>query len=143
MSQYLHLSNLIKVKMFATNIFPILLLMFGMLSISYFRRNNYGCGFDVPDQSDTILVKAALSISSVLIVTYALELLMFPAMMVNEVIRCLRKNHLFDRDKGQASRFEFKFGLLLKLLQHLTRGRAGGSDLKKKGELSDFATHGE
>jgi hypothetical protein len=128
---------------FATNIFPILLITFGMLSISYSRRNNYGCGHDVPDQSETIQAKAGLAISSVLIVTYALELLIFPAMMANRVIRCLRNNHLFDRDKGKALRFEFKFGLLLKLLQHLSRGRAGGTDLKNKGELSDFATHGE
>ena len=129
--------------MFATIIFPILLLTFGVLSVFHVRHDNYGCGYDVPDQSETDQAKAMLGLSSVLIVTYALEVFVFPAMMVNEIIRCLRRNHLFDRDKGKAFRFEFKFGPFLKLLQYLTRGKAGGMELKNKGELSDFATHGK
>lgn len=129
--------------MFATIIFPILLIIFGMLSVYHFRRDNFGCGDDVSDQSETVQVKALRILSSILIVTYALEVFIFPAIIVNEIIRCLRSTDLFDRDRGRAFRFEFKFGLFLKLLQYLTRGKAGGMDLKNKGELSDFATHGK
>jgi hypothetical protein len=111
------ISTLIKVKMFANIIFPILLVTLGLIGISNYRRDNFGCGHDVPDQSNTTRARTTLAISSVLIVTYALELLVFPAMMVNEVIRCLRSHHLFDSSRGKAVRFEFKFGLFLKFLQ--------------------------
>eukprot|EP00956_Cyclotella_meneghiniana_P032269 scaffold87865_cov64-Cyclotella_meneghiniana.AAC.2 len=70
-----YLRNLIKVKMFATSIIPIALVAFGIVSIHYFRHNNYGCGNDVPDQSTTIRSRTVQSIVSVLVVTYALELL--------------------------------------------------------------------
>ena len=118
--------NLIKVKMFAISIIPIALIAFGIISIHYFRHNNYGCGTNVPDQSTTMRSRATQSIVSVLVVTYALEVLVFPLMMVNSLIRYLKNHHFFDRDRGRAFRFEFKFGLFLKLLQHLTRGKAGG-----------------
>ena len=112
--------------MFATSIIPIALVAFGIVSIHYFRHNNYGCGNNVPDQSTTIRSRTVQSIVSVLVVTYALEVLVFPLMMVNSLIRYLKNHQLLDRDKGKAFRFEFKFGLFLKLLQHLTRGKAGG-----------------
>ena len=123
--------NLIKVKMFAISIIPIALVAFGIISIHYFRHNNYGCGANVPDQSTTMRSRAVQSIVSVLVVTYALEVLVFPLMMVNSLIRYLKNHHFFDRDKGRAFRFEFKFGLFLKLLQHLTRGKAGGEQISR------------
>ena len=129
--------------MFATSIIPIALVAFGIVSIYYFRHNNYGCGNDVPDQSTTIRSRTVQSIVSVLVVTYALEVLVFPLMMVNSLIRYLKNHQLLDRDKGKAFRFEFKFGLFLKLLQHLTRGKAGGehSDCFFSNNICCLMTH--
>jgi hypothetical protein len=141
-------SNLLKIKLFASNIFPIALLVTGMLRIANARQNNYGCGNDVEQVFAEAKLSAAYAFLSILLVTYALELLFLPAIVVSQIIRYLRKKyHIFDRSRvdgrgGKASRFEFRLGMILKCLQCLTRGKAGGTKLKNQGELKEFATHG-
>ena len=62
---------------------------------------------------------------------------------MNKLIRVLKINRFWSRARvegrgGKAERFERNLGLLLKCLQCLTRGKAGGKDLKNTGELKDF-----
>lgn len=141
-------SKLLKIKMFATNFFPLLLLSIGVTRVWGLRHNNYGCGEDVPAPTNKPDDDVWFVLFCILLITYALELLVFPAMFANSIIRLLRKHKLFDRKRvegrgGKASRFEFKLGMTLKLLQCVTCSRAGGSDLKNKGELKEFCSHGE
>ena len=79
-----------------------------------------------------------------LLVTYALEILIWPTIIVNAIIRALRRRR--NRVEHKAKRFELKFGCLLKCLSCLARKKGvlvlqGGKDLKNKGELKDFAYH--
>lgn len=111
--------------------------MNGIILVYLLRKDNYGCGdedepFDAPDQG------AWYVLFCILLVTYAFELLVFPAMIVNKIVKIFRKIKLLDRSRvegwgGKAERFEYKFGLVLKALQYLTRGKAGGMDLKNEG----------
>ena len=86
----------------------------------------------------------------------------WPAYLANVIIKLLRMNRLLDRKRvsGKARRFEYYLGILFKCLQCISRGKAGGQDLKvrgsnlylafsrhylivskNRGELEEFARH--
>lgn len=121
------------------------MVVLGIWAVYDLRHNNYGCGEDgnptvYPDEN------AAYGFFCALMVTYALELLIWPAIIVNKVIRVLRVNRFWNRGRvegrgGKAERFERKLGCCLKTLSCIARGKAGGRELKNKGELKDFASH--
>jgi len=145
MRRDVYLRNLIKFKMFVSNIYPFVLVALGVYYIYDMRKDNYGCGTagePLPPPDET----PYYGLFCCLIVTYAVEVLFWPAVLANKIIKLLRMNRFFDRRRvegrgGKAERFERKFGLILKMLSCITRGKAGGQDLKNKGELKEFASH--
>eukprot|EP00579_Thalassiosira_antarctica_P010681 CAMPEP_0201912116 /NCGR_PEP_ID=MMETSP0903-20130614/2870_1 /ASSEMBLY_ACC=CAM_ASM_000552 /TAXON_ID=420261 /ORGANISM="Thalassiosira antarctica, Strain CCMP982" /LENGTH=1009 /DNA_ID=CAMNT_0048447001 /DNA_START=24 /DNA_END=3053 /DNA_ORIENTATION=- len=145
MRRDVYIRNLIKFKMFVSNLYPLVLLGMGVYYVYAIRDNNYGCGADGepvtrPDEGVWYGLYCAL------LITYALELLIWPAIITNKFIRILRTNIFWDRNRvegrgGKVERFERKLGLILKMLSCIARGKAGGKDLKNKGELKEFASH--
>lgn len=145
MSRDKYIRNLLKFKMFFSNLYPMALLGMGIYYVSAVRKNNYGCGNDGepmehPDKG------AMYGLFCTLLVTYALELLIFPAMLTNKVIRKLKINRFWDRSRvegrgGKAERFERRLGCMLKMLSYIAKGKAGGKELKNEGELKEFAAH--
>ncbi len=125
------------VKMFVSNVLPCLLLINGVAVVHYLRLNNYGCGnvdninepIKYPDEEVWFLF------FSVLLITYALELFVWPAIVMNFIIKVFRKIRFLDRSRveGKAARFEYKFGILLKVIQYLTCNKAGGTELRNTG----------
>ena len=78
------------------------MVVLGIWAVYDLRHNNYGCGEDgnptvYPDES------AAYGFFCALIITYALELLIWPAIIVNKVIRVLRVNRFWNRGRVDAS----------------------------------------
>ena len=112
-------------KTFLGNLYPVALLVMGIYHVYDRRNNNYGCGESeilyYPDSH------AWYGFFCALLVSYALELLVWPAIVVNKVVRIFRI-HIFRRSRvegrgGKAERFERKLGCLLKCLQCATRGK--------------------
>mmetsp|Transcript_29580 Transcript_29580/g.59412 ORF Transcript_29580/g.59412 Transcript_29580/m.59412 type:complete len:985 (+) Transcript_29580:263-3217(+) len=141
-----YLRPLLIFKIFAVNIFPILLLVFGVLQIAATRKDNYGCFEETPVYYPD---KGAMyALFSILLVTYALELLIWPTIITNKFIRYLRggsrlKNLGLDRNSthSKGKRLESCLGGILKCVSVLCCNKAGGHDLKNKGELKDFASN--
>jgi len=140
-----YMRNLIKFKLFVSNLYPIALVGLGIYYVYVLRANNYGCG-DSGEPAKRPDESAQYGLFCALVITYALELLIWPAIVTNKLVRVVRINRFWDRNRvdgrgGKAERFERKLGLILKILSCITRGKAGGKDLKNKGELEDFAYH--
>ncbi|KAL9190050.1 hypothetical protein ACHAXT_007261 [Thalassiosira profunda] len=139
-----HQRKLILFKMFFLNAFPIVLIVTGCLKVNDMRLNNYGCGDGAlvappPDEGHFY------NIFCVLLVTYALEILVFPAIAANKFLRWLRSNKLsqknrYDTDK-KGERLEQCLGGLLKCVSVMCCNKAGGKDLKNQGEMKDFASN--
>lgn len=77
--------------------------------------------------------------------TYSLELLIFPAMLVNKFMRWLRRNKFTQQEryatKAKGERLETCLGGLLKCLSVVCCNKAGGKELKNQGEMKDFASN--
>ena len=87
-----------------------------------------------------------------LLVTYALELLIWPTIVTNKVVKLLRSGSLTPkklRQRGQernstkskGERLENCLGGCLKCISVLCCNKTGGKDLKNQGELRDFASN--
>lgn len=126
------------------NLFPIVLLVFGCLKIAEVRRNNYGCG-DQPLAGNPPDSGPIYNLFCVFLVTCALELLFFPAIVANKIIRWLRANKRAMRRRYETEkkgeRLEMFLGGLLKCVSVLCCNKAGGKELKNQGELKDFASN--
>ncbi|KAL7546266.1 hypothetical protein ACHAWF_009601 [Thalassiosira exigua] len=140
-----YIRNLLKFKMLFSNIYPSVLVAMGVYRVYNVRNNNYGCGNDGtpvyrPDEGPWY------GLFCTLLITYALEILVWPAIMTNKIVDLLRINRFWNRNRvqgrgGKAERFERNLSLILKMISCITRGKAGGKDLKNKGELTDFSSH--
>lgn len=82
--------RLILVKIFALSLFPLLLLVGGIVRIHIARRDNFGCpeGVDYKHQN---LNPWSHAIFIVLMCTYAIELLFWPVVIVNVLVQQLKK----------------------------------------------------
>lgn len=132
---------LIMYKMFAVNIFPIVLIALGIARIAEGRQNNYGCGEEEPKfyPDDGPIY----GLFCVLIVTFALELLVFPAIVTNKIVHLIRASKLVRRTystRAKGERLEQCLGMVFKCIALCCRGQ-GGHDLKNKGEWKDFASN--
>mmetsp|Transcript_34896 Transcript_34896/g.78621 ORF Transcript_34896/g.78621 Transcript_34896/m.78621 type:complete len:993 (-) Transcript_34896:106-3084(-) len=135
-----YVRNLMKFKMVSSILFPLVLLGYGAYYVYFIRTVCGGDPYQAQDEGPQY------ALFCVLLVTYSLELLMWPAYLANVIIKLLRMNKLLDRKRvsgryGKAKRFEYYLGVLLKCLQCISRGKAGGQDLKNSGELEEFASH--
>ncbi len=136
-----YLRPLIIFKLFAINLFPVILVCWGIYLTYSSRYNNFGCGQDVelvynPDDTPQFVLFAML------LVTYALELLVIPAIVTNKIVHCTR-NHLVQdlySVQGRSDRFEFCWGSCMKCLSGCSNNPSlGGQELQNKGEWKDFA----
>jgi hypothetical protein len=136
-----YLRPLIIFQLIAGVCFPVILLWFGIDSIGYYREDNFRCGSDVPRPDVTPDEFVYFYFFSILMITYALEILFWPTVFVNKIVRFFKKHDMFQkRKKGlYRDRIECIVGLLLRFLQCLTRGKLGGKDFKNRGELKEFA----
>lgn len=138
-----YLRPLIIFKLCIINLFPIILVGWGIYKTFHSRYNNFGCGQDVelvydPDATPRF------GLFAVLLVTYALELLVFPAIVTNKIVHCTRSHLVQDRYSSQrrSERFEFCLGSCMKCLSVCLRNpNLGGKELKNTGELKDFASN--
>eukprot|EP00804_Cyclotella_cryptica_P026509 CCRYP_008141-RB/>CCRYP_008141-RB protein AED:0.08 eAED:0.08 QI:258/1/1/1/0.63/0.5/12/1927/500 len=133
------LRPLIIYKMFAVNVFPILLISLGIAKVVELRQNNYGCGDEEPEfyPDDGPIY----GLFCVLILTLALELLVFPAMLTNKVVQSIRSNKLVRKTystRAKGERLEQCLGIVFKCISLCCKNK-GGKDLKNKGEWKDFA----
>ncbi|KAL7535880.1 hypothetical protein ACHAXR_012207 [Thalassiosira sp. AJA248-18] len=137
-----YLRKLIIFKMFVGNVYPLLLLVFGVRKIFLLREDNYGCGNGTvptkkPDEGYWYGFFCAL------LITYALELLIWPAIVANHVMRVLRTKSYLVRIRAEGherrvERLEHYVGMALRFFQCITCNRA---DFRNQGELKEFACH--
>lgn len=127
--------------MFAVNVLPIVLLSFGIAKVIDMRRNNYGCGDQepvyYPDQSPIY------GLFCVLMFTFALELLVFPTIIVNKIVHWIRRTKLVRKTystRSKGERLEQCLGYVFKCVSMCNKN-LGGHDLKNKGEMKDFASN--
>ena len=112
------------------------------------RANNFGCG-QLPNGNDVPLVydpnaTPSFALFSVLLVTYALELLVFPMIVTNKIVKFTRGHIVRDRYSAQrrGERLELCLGSCMKCISVLLNNpNLGGKEIKNKGELKDFATN--
>lgn len=133
-----YLRPLIIFQLIAGVIFPIAIFIFGIWSVHHNRANNYQCGqgvvVEISPESNVFY-----AFFSVLMITYALEILFWPSAVVAKLVRLAKKNGLFQRGKEeQEYRLQYTIGLVLRCLQFVTCGKVGGKEFKNK-ELKDFA----
>lgn len=132
------------IKMLFTNLFPIVLVITGILQVYYARQDNYGCG-GVPPISNPPDSGWYYVLFCILLVTYALELLVFPAIATNRIMRWIRSNELTQKNlyatKAKGERLEQCLGGLLKCISVLCCNKAGGKELNNQGEMKDFASN--
>jgi hypothetical protein len=130
--------------MFIIDCFPIALIIVGCLKVNQGRKNNYGCG-------DEPLVEAPpdsglfYNFFCVLIVSYAFELLVWPAITANKIMRWIRNHKVIRRGryatKAKGERLEQCLGGLLKCISVCCCNKQGGKEIKNQGEMKDFASN--
>jgi hypothetical protein len=136
-----YLRPLIIYKMLAVNVLPIVLLGLGIAKVIDLRKNNYGCGEEqplyYPDESPTY------SLFCMLMVTFALELLVFPTIATNKVVHWIRRSKLVRKTystRSKGERLEQCLAYIFKCVAMCNKD-LGGQDLKNKGEMKDFASN--
>ncbi len=124
------------------------LVIYGIVKTVQRRANNYGCGQDPNGSNVTLLYDPdstpTFVLFSILLVTYALELLVFPMILTNKIVKFTRGQFARDRYSAQrrAMRLELCLGGCMKCISVLLNNpNLGGKELKNKGELKDFATN--
>ena len=135
--------KLIIFKLSILNLFPVALVVVGCLKIAEIRQDNYGCG-DQPLVGDTPDSGTIYNIFCVLMVTYALEMLFFPAIVANRIIRWLRGSRLVRKryqTEKKGERLEQCLGGCLKCISVMCCNKAGGKELTNQGEMKDFASN--
>lgn len=142
-------SKLIWVKLGFINLFPLLLIVVGCLYVYDVRKDNYGCGYDENGNPEPLVSSPPdegpkYDLFCVLLVTYALELLVFPAIIANKIIRWLRSNKITQKKrnttKAKGERLEQCLGGVLKCVSCCFPDQ-GGKELKNQGEMKDFASN--
>lgn len=143
-----YVRRLILVKICALSLFPLGLLVGGIVRIHIARRDNFGCpeGVDYKNQNlNPWHGDFTKAIFILLMCTYAIELLLWPLVIVNAIVQQLKKTGRFidgrQRLHRRAERLERVLGFVLRMMQCCTCGRFGGQELKNKGELSEFAVN--
>jgi len=138
-----YLRSLIFLK-FAINAFPIALLVLGCMRVFQLRDDNYGCGEGItlryyPDETWDY------ALYCILLVTYALELFIWPSIAANRIIRFLRSNKLTQKERyateAKGERLDQCLGGILKCVSILCCNKAGGKEIKNQGEMKDFASN--
>jgi hypothetical protein len=135
--------QLIIAKIFPLSLFPFCLFIAGILRVHIERRDHYGCPEGVNFETGHDPWHGHIyNIFIVLMCTYAFEVLLWPLVIINFVVRKLKKNRYFDKREEverSAERLERILGFVLRLIQCCTCGKFGGQELTNKGELSEFA----
>ena len=137
---YFHFRKLILFKMFFIDCFPIILIIVGCIQVKNGRKNNYGCE-DQPLVGPPPDSGVFYNLFCVLIVSYALELLVWPATFANKIMRYIRNHEVIRRRTAKASgeRLEQCLGGLLKCISVCCCNKQGGKELRNQGEMKDFA----
>jgi hypothetical protein len=76
-------------------------------------------------------------------VTFALELLVFPAIVTNKIVHLIRSKTLVRKryaTHAKGERLEQCLGCIFKCISLCSKDQ-GGKDLKNKGEMKDFASN--
>lgn len=119
---------------------PVVLLATGINGVQHFRSNNYQCGYGVPPPDIPPDETVFFHFFAVLMVTYGLELLFWPATFTSNIIRCFKQRGMFQRRQEEKEyKIQYVVGIVFRCLQCMSCGKAGGKDLNKGGELKDFA----
>ncbi|KAL7535218.1 hypothetical protein ACHAXR_007620 [Thalassiosira sp. AJA248-18] len=158
--------------MLAVNIFPIALVGFGIWKVHEVRRDNYGCGDETPRCKRMTFLYRIIIFSKnkkkthpfffydsldypdatweyiffcILLVTYTLELLIWPTIVVNKITRWMKSNKVTKKHRyatnAKGERLEQCLGGILKCVSVMCCNKAGGKELKNQGELKDFASN--
>lgn len=131
-------------KMFIIDCFPIGLIIYGCVTVHEGRKNNYGCG-DQPLVESPPDSGVFYNFFCALIVSYALELLVWPAIIANKIMRWIRNHKVIRRERyatrAKGERLEQCLGGLLKCLSVMCCNKQGGKELRNQGEMKDFATN--
>jgi len=135
--------KLIVFKMFVANLFPLLLLIYGIWNVYQLRANNYTCGIGNKEPDERPDEGYWYGFLCLLMITYALELLVWPAIVLNHIIRLFRRQSFWVRNivggnGGGAERFEQYVAMGLRLLQCTTCNK---TNFRNQGELKEFACH--
>ena len=136
--------KLILFKMFIIDCFPIALIIVGCIQVNELRKNNYGCG-DQPLVEDPPDSGIFYNFFCVLVVSYAFELLVWPATIANKIVRWIRSHEVIRRGryatKARGERLEQCLGGLLKCISVCCCHKQGGKEIRNQGELKDFASN--
>ena len=130
--------------MFIIDCFPIALIIVGCIQVHQGRINNYGCGdqplVEAPPDSGVFY-----NLFCVLIVSYAFELLVWPAIAVNKIVRWIRSHEVIQRGryatKARGERLEQCLGGFLKCISVCCCNKQGGKEFRNQGEMKDFAVN--
>ncbi len=134
-----YLRPLIIFQLIAGIAFPLSIFVLMIMFIHFIRTDNYRCGQDVSEPDYPPDDTAYFLFHSVLLVTYALELIITPSMFVGKIVRFVKKQGLFVRGKEEKEhRLQYMIGLMFRIVQCMTCGKMGGKEFKNK-ELKDFA----
>ncbi len=137
--------RLLIAKILLLSLFPFGLFIAGIFRVHIGRTDDYGCPDGVNFETGHPPWHGHIyNMFIVLMCTYAFELLLWPLVIINFIVRELKKNRYFDRREEverKAERLERILGFVLRLIQCCTCGKFGGQELNNNGELSEFAVN--
>lgn len=135
-----YLRPLIIFQLIAGICFPIVLLGLGINGVQFYRSDNSRCGYDVPEPETRPDETIFYHFFTIILVTYALELLFWPTSFIGNIVRFLKKHGMFQRRREETEkRIQYMVAFVLRCLQCMTCGKAGGGDFRNMGQLKDFA----
>mmetsp|Transcript_25683 Transcript_25683/g.55250 ORF Transcript_25683/g.55250 Transcript_25683/m.55250 type:complete len:661 (-) Transcript_25683:16-1998(-) len=138
------LPPLIWTKTVFMNFLLVVVLTSGIYFVSEGRRTNYGCGED--DALDQFEDTPWYAMFSVVMFTYAFELLLWPCICMNQIGKSIRsetsKSRLYryflNKDRSHKNTAAF-LGGCFKCLQCLSCNRLGGGKIRAQSDLKDAA----
>ncbi|KAL7542003.1 hypothetical protein ACHAXR_011417, partial [Thalassiosira sp. AJA248-18] len=138
------LRSLIWIKIVFMNLLLVIVLGSGIYLIADGRKSNYGCGGEDSDEVHKFESSAYYSMFSVVMFTYAVELLLWPSIGMNQIGKSISSQtnnsrifgYIFNKERRHRNTAAC-LGGCFKCLQCMSCNKLGGKNIRAQVDLKD------